>query len=98
MAHARRNNLGIDRADYVEQTPLERWRVERGLSVQELARRVGISPSTMTCWCRGSVVPSVPSALRIQDVTEGEVPVVAWLATKLGREQYLLLEGKAEAR
>lgn len=96
--HPRRNNLGILRSDYVEQTPLERYRVERGLSIQELARRVGISASTMTCWCRGSVIPSVPSALRVADVTEGEVPVVAWLATKLGREQYLLLEGKAEER
>lgn len=90
--HQRRNNLGISRRDYVEATPLERWRVSRAMSVQELSRRVGVSSSTVTCWLRGSVVPSLPAAFIIADVTEGEVPPVSWLATKLGREQYLMFE------
>ena len=90
--HKKRNNLGINRSDYVEQTPLERWRVARGVSVQELSRRVGVSASTVTCWLRGSVIPSLPAAFVVADVTAGEVPPVSWLATKLGREQYLMFE------
>lgn len=52
---------------------------ERGLTQNELERRIGVQPGTASRWSSGDRSPSLRHALAIQQ--ELGVPPEAWLAT-----------------
>ncbi|MFN8608837.1 MAG: helix-turn-helix transcriptional regulator [Vulcanimicrobiota bacterium] len=47
------------------QTTLPRMRVARGLKQVELARKLGVSRSTVCCWESGERTPSLDQATRL---------------------------------
>lgn len=59
---------------------LRDWRKQRGLTQSDLATRLGVSGATLSDWEAGKKTPRIESAVRIERVTEGAVPVGAWLA------------------
>ena len=63
------------RADEVPvHSRLEEWRLERGLSRQELADAVGVHYQTIGYLERGEYSPSLVLALKIAAALEAEVP------------------------
>jgi len=58
---------------------LEYYLKEKNLTKTEFAERVGIHLSYITHLVKGRRVPSLSVALKIQDLTDGEVPVTTWV-------------------
>lgn len=54
------------------------WRNNKGLTQTEVSRRLGVSQTSVCDWERGNKSPSVNSAIDLEELTEGEVPVRAW--------------------
>jgi len=54
-------------------TALARWLIERAMSLTAFAREVGITVSAASRLTGGSRLPSVEVAVRIQQLTEGQV-------------------------
>jgi transcriptional regulator with XRE-family HTH domain len=52
---------------------LLKWRKDKGWSQEEFARRLDVEPSMISKWERGTVMPSLPHAKKILEVTNGEV-------------------------
>lgn len=91
----RTNTLGIRAMDHVEATPLEQWRLKQGIGHRRLAGLIGAAITSVKQWCRGGTLPTIPAAYRIEEATDGEVPVSSWLATKLGRNVYERMDAEA---
>lgn len=72
----------------VENTTLDDWRVSKGWSLELLSKKLGITLVTVRRWCRGQTVPSLPLAFWIEYVTKGGVPVVSWMATRIGKSEF----------
>lgn len=56
---------------------LRKWRGSLGLTQAECARAVGVRQPTWCDWEAGTV-PRVALALRLEELTGGQVPVEAW--------------------
>tara|TARA_R100001440_G_scaffold19788_1_gene33356 strand:+ start:3081 stop:3323 length:243 start_codon:yes stop_codon:yes gene_type:complete len=56
--------------------------ITKEVSQASLAKRIGVSQPTLSRYISGDVLPNVVTALEIQKVTQGEVPVEAWLTIK----------------
>lgn len=98
VRNPRKNTLGIRPGQPVEVTLLEEYRVERGLTIDALARQIGATRNAVRNWLLGSQLPSLPWAYRIDEATDGAVPPVSWLGTKLGASVYAEIEVVAEQR
>ena len=55
------------------------WVDEHGWSRQQLADELGIAFGTATRLCSGARRPSLETAIQIEDLTKGAVPVRYWL-------------------
>jgi transcriptional regulator with XRE-family HTH domain len=82
----------------VEETSLSRWLHSTGLSAREVAREVGVDVATVTHWAGGRVLPSLPGAFRLEQVSRGKVQATSWLGTILGREASGRMAAKARGR
>lgn len=98
MMNPRKNPLGIQRGRPVEVTLLEEYRVGRALTIDGLARDIGASRNAVRNWLLGSQLPTIPWAYRIEEVTDGAVPVSSWLGTKLGSSIFREIEAVAKLR
>ena len=58
------------------------YMITKDVSQSSLAKRIGISQPTLSRYVSGDVLPNVVTALKIQQITSGEVPVEAWLTVK----------------
>lgn len=58
------------------------YMITRDVSQSSLAKRIGVSQPTLSRYVSGDVLPNVVTALKIQQVTSGDVPVEAWLTVK----------------
>lgn len=58
------------------------YMITKEVSQASLAKRIGVSQPTLSRYISGDVLPNVVTALEIQKVTQGEVPVEAWLTIK----------------
>ena len=57
---------------------LKAWRERNGLTQSALAERVCVRQPTLSEYEKGRRTPGVEIAFRIERVTEGAVPAVAW--------------------
>ncbi len=62
------------------------YMIAKEVSQASLAKRIGVSQPTLSRYISGDVIPSVVTALEIQKVTKGDVPVEAWLTVKVDLE------------
>jgi len=62
------------------------YMITKELSQASLAKRIGVSQPTLSRYISGDVIPNVVTALEIQKVTKGDVPVEAWLTVKVDLE------------
>ena len=58
------------------------YMITKEVSQASLAKRIGVSQPTLSRYISGDVLPNVVTALEIQQATQGEVPVEAWLTIK----------------
>lgn len=76
-------------------TALARWLNEVGMTRRELMRRVGyLSDKGFNQFVKGQVIPPVMLLYEIERVTEGGVPIEAWLSGKKAREYLTSLRKK----
>ncbi len=54
------------------------WMAERKLSVEQLAAILNVDRATIYGWRRGSRPPSLRMAIRISQLTDGEVSAESW--------------------
>jgi DNA-binding XRE family transcriptional regulator len=57
---------------------LSAWRKRSGRSQWDIARAIGVRQATLSDWERGSKHPHIDNALRIEEISNGEVPVRSW--------------------
>ena len=50
---------------------IKQFREERGMSQTDLAKTIGVDPSTISCFESGKINPSLPLAVRLADVLTG---------------------------
>lgn len=70
--------------------------MESGTSKQTFANRVGVVRRTVDWWADGRVIPTLVAAFRIEQVTEGAVPVASWLGLDIGRALWEQMVATAE--
>jgi transcriptional regulator with XRE-family HTH domain len=58
---------------------LQEWRKRTQLNQAQAAARVGVDQSQISEYERGRAVPRVDTAHRIELVTSGAVPMIAWI-------------------
>jgi len=54
------------------------WMTEQGISVKELAARIGCTPDAVTRWRTRASRPSREMAVALERITEGRVTVDRW--------------------
>lgn len=57
---------------------MKRWRMQKGMSQEDVARNLGVNRSTVCRLEKGHGGPNVHTAHAISVMTEGSVPVMAW--------------------
>ena len=57
---------------------MRKWRKKADLSQEAAAALVSVDQSTWARWERGTVQPSLDQAVRIQEISKGEMPVHMW--------------------
>jgi len=57
---------------------LRLWREREGRSQTDCAEAVGVRQSTWCDWEAGRKSPQIKSAGRVEKLTNGDVPVMAW--------------------
>jgi len=72
----------------IEVTLLNQWRIDHGLSYQNLANFLGCNKLTVFGWCWGNRRPGLGAAFWIEERTSGGVPVASWLGMKLIATDY----------
>lgn len=83
--------LWSDRAQLYN-TVLRQWAQRQGYSYTVVADLTGVSASQLYRLMHGTCVPSLVSALRIEHVTSGAVPVESWLELPLAKMEWQALE------
>lgn len=66
---------------------LKIWLQQRDESAAAFGRRVGIDRDTMSKFLRGKAKPSLETAVKIEDVTGGEVPPREWIKRDARKEE-----------
>lgn len=79
-----------------ERTLLAKWMDERGLTIGNVAKMVGVDRSSVQAWRVGSGLPSLPAAFRLEEVTQAAIPASSWLATTLGQHAYFTMKGRTD--
>ncbi len=69
-------------------TTLSRWMKAAGVGERALAKTLRVNKIDVRNWSCGFKVPGVGTALRIEEVTNGEVPVKAWMEHPEAQSQY----------
>lgn len=64
---------------YATNMKLIQWLKNNGITQTEFAKKVGVDVSYITHLTKGRRVPSLTTALKIQELTEGAVPVTSWV-------------------
>jgi transcriptional regulator with XRE-family HTH domain len=57
---------------------LAAWRKRRGYSQQEVADALRVRQSTVCDWEKGKKHPNINGAIRIEEISFGEVPIRSW--------------------
>lgn len=55
------------------------WREKAKLTISEVARRANVKPSTISRIESGESIPLIALAAKLAKITEGKVPVTAWV-------------------
>ena len=58
---------------------LTAWREANGLTVRELADKIGVNKSTLYRIENGEIVPTLETAFALERATGGKLPAQAWL-------------------
>lgn len=58
---------------------LAEWRKRMGLTQVECAKRMGVRQADWSRWENDVFRPTIANALKIAELTGGEVPVTAWV-------------------
>lgn len=58
---------------------MQAWRTAKGLTQEQAAELAGVSQPTWCDWENCKATPKLTHAVRIAAVTEGDMPVDAWL-------------------
>jgi hypothetical protein len=58
------------------------WLTKVDRSASSYARLHGHAPKTVQFWLNGKAKPNEPTRKRIEEITGGDVPAVAWVAVK----------------
>lgn len=77
-----------------ESTELDQWRIRKNWTHQRLAKKLGVTIQTARRWCLGLRMPTLATAFWIEHVTKGQVPVVTWMATQSGKDEYAYYRGR----
>jgi DNA-binding transcriptional regulator YdaS (Cro superfamily) len=59
-------------------TALARYLADSGESCESLAKKIGVSKSTISRWATGKRAPPVVEAIALERTTRGAVPVGSW--------------------
>lgn len=70
------------------ETLLAAWMEAQGMSVNRFKKMLGCHERTVRLWRDGRILPSLPYAYFIDEMTQGAVPVASWLGTDIGRAAY----------
>lgn len=70
----------------MEHHPLIRWAKAQGYTRQALADLLGLSRGALWKLTAGRSQPSLPTALKIQEMTAGFVPPSTWVRAENGQE------------
>ncbi len=70
--------VGAGRPPREYDTPFGRWVAASGMSKEDVAKALGISLPSLYALLGGASEPRVTTALRIERLTEGAVPVAVW--------------------
>lgn len=63
---------------HVEMNALGKYIHDKHMDQTEFADATGVAPSTVSLWVAGQRIPDLNSALAIQRVTKGAIPVEYW--------------------
>lgn len=69
-------------------TPFLEWLEENQISDWNFAKAMGCGPMAVSFWKWNQVLPDIPHAHKIAQLTGGKVTIVSWLDTPLGKERY----------
>jgi DNA-binding XRE family transcriptional regulator len=58
--------------------PLLNYMKQWGLTDRTMAKRVGVSYSSIYNWRTGRSYPTVDKAIKLERITDGAVPVYSW--------------------
>lgn len=67
------------------ETALRIWMSETGTTAATIARQVGRARALVGWWADGKQMPSLIDAFKLEQLSEGKVPVASWLGTELGQ-------------
>lgn len=67
------------------ETALSTWLRARGITQYQFARTIGADERAVGFWACNKSLPTLVFAFRIEQATQGGVPVSSWLGTTLGR-------------
>lgn len=73
ITYAMRNNEPMRLETYLEQ---------QNLKQADFAKKVGVTPATVSRLLAGQLSPSLELAARIEDVTKRKVPMRSWVAAR----------------
>lgn len=57
---------------------LKQWLAQKKITQLQFEEMSGIPQGLLSKYCRGEQRPHIDNALRIEEITGGEVPVEAW--------------------
>ncbi len=55
---------------------------------KQVAKALGVSHRSVQYWAGGQAMPSLLLAFKIEQYTQGKVPVASWLGTALARAKW----------
>lgn len=59
---------------------LEDWLAKQDMAQTDLAKKLGTTRQAVSSWCVGRVTPGLYYCLAIEELTDGAVPLEAWLS------------------
>jgi hypothetical protein len=83
------------KSQFTSTTALAHWLSMHGMTTREFGRRLGDrSSGRVNGWVKGTMVPSIVIAYEIERLTEGAVPMEAWLSIPMCRGAIATLRAK----
>ena len=71
-----------------EETIFFKWIKMKNKTYEQVAELTGTSARSVKYWASGQALPSLLSAFRIEQITQGKVPVASWLGTALAKAKW----------